>query len=75
MTVREISEKTLIPVSLVVSLLGATAWLTAIHIETRAQAEQLVTLQRTVDDYSKVMGSIDTRLARIEGRLGVVKGH
>ena len=66
-----LSEKTMIPVSLVMTLIGGVAWLTSIKNTQSDQGDQLVKLQRTVENQSSVMSQMDVRLARIEGKLGV----
>ncbi len=58
----KITENTLVPLSLVITLAGGIFWLTVIYSKTEANAA-------LGDRMSTALESIDQRLSRIEGRL------
>lgn len=63
MSLSKITEKTVVPLSLVVALLSLAIWIT--RIEAKAMDAQAKL---------SVLESIDRRLSRIEGRLRVNNG-
>jgi len=80
----KITEKTLVPISLVVSLFGGAGWLTQMHYTSAATAKtvedvrvDLNLLQDNLVSYKldnqeklfKILSSIETRLSRIESKL------
>ncbi len=60
----KLTEKTLVPVSLVIVLLGGMAWLTNVYSVASEAA-------KNADAALKAAQSIDRRLSRIEGKLGI----
>lgn len=46
---------------------GGVAWMTEVHSLARANSRELIVIR----EYTKTLKSIDTRLARLEGALGV----
>lgn len=70
-----ITGKTMVPISLVVSLLGGGGWLTKVHstVERNAVAiqEMKTELKDQESDKTRLLREINTRLSRIEGKLGV----
>lgn len=70
-----ITSKTMVPISLVVSLLGGGGWLTKVHstVEKNAVAisEIKQELKEKEEDKTRLLREINTRLSRIEGKLGV----
>ena len=62
MTKAQITESTLIPLSLAITMAGGIFWLTTIYSKTEAIASAM-------DKYTTALISIDQRLSRIEGRL------
>lgn len=67
----KITESTLIPLSLVITLAGGIFWLTVMHSESQANSRALQALEAKQDKYLETVQKIDRRLANIEGRLGV----
>lgn len=64
-TVNEITEKTLVPISIVIMLLGGAAFVTKAYGE-------LEDLKDERETYQKQLLKIDERLSRIEGKLGQI---
>lgn len=60
----EISEKTVVPISLVLVLMGAVFWLSQIH-------SRMDEIEQIENEYNGTIKHIDQRLSRIEGKLGV----
>ena len=68
---KKLSEDTLIPVSFMVVLAGGIFWLSSMYSEVKANTTSVDELKKTNEAYMKTVQSIDTRLSRIEGKLGV----
>jgi hypothetical protein len=68
---KEITEKTLIPISLVVVIIGGVAWFTSLYSKAASLETSLDDVKRTQESYIQYMQRIDHRLSRIEGKLGV----
>jgi len=66
-----INEKTLLPVSLVIVLIGGTTWLTTLHAEVRAQEKVLQEIKIKQDQYTDHMREVAERLGRLEGAAGL----
>ena len=68
-----ISEKTLVPLSLVITFLGFVGWLTYVAHTTNANARTIIEMKvNTSTSESKVVAQLiemNTRLSRIEGKL------
>ena len=60
----QITEKTALPIGLVIVLIGGINWLTALHYEQVAMAEKITLGQRR-------SAIIDYRLQRIEQKLNI----
>jgi hypothetical protein len=67
----KITESTLVPISLVLVLIGATAWASAIHTDVVRAGESIKQLEGKQDEYIRTIQKIDERLSRIEGQLGL----
>lgn len=67
----KITEKTLIPLSLVITLSGGIYWFTATYFQSVANAKDIAELKSDNRGVTEIMRSVDTRLSRIEGKLGV----
>lgn len=71
----KLTESTLIPISLVVTLLGGVFWLSAMWSQVQAASEDIaeVTQKQEVlsDKLIEQNQQIIERLARIEARLGI----
>lgn len=65
----KLSEATVIPISLVIVLIGATVYVTSIFGQTSAQRERLDKIEKNQEDYNKSVQVIAERLATIEGLL------
>lgn len=61
-----ISEKTLLPLGVVVVLIGGIAWITNLSFQANASAKSVEKVITRLDE-------ISDRLSRIEGKLGVDK--
>ncbi len=70
---KAITEKTLVPISLVVVLIGGIIWLTQIYTTANANSDNIRDIKRMEFRYRKMLfdrlNSIDRRLAVIEGSL------
>lgn len=62
-----ITEKTAIPISLVIAIIGAAIYISDIH----AHVDEIINQQ---SEYRETLKHIDQRLSRIEGKLGVNLG-
>lgn len=69
--VKKITEKTLLPVSLVIVLIGGVVWLTTLKSDADQLKQQIQLLQSKQDQYLEEIQSVNTRLSRIEGKLGI----
>ena len=70
-----LSEKTLIPISLVITIIGGVVWLTTLWFRTEAQAQNIAevkaeqkSLVREVQDNNK---EVMKKLIELEVKLGV----
>lgn len=70
-----ISEKSLIPLSLLFIVMTAVSGITLVYAQVQADKQELLNLRKQQDDYARVVISIDKRLSRIEGSLGVKSGQ
>lgn len=68
---KKISEDTLIPLSFIVVLSGGVFWITSMYSEVKANTQSIQELKETNEAYIRTVQSIDSRLSRIEGKLGV----
>lgn len=66
-----LNEKTLIPLSLVVTFMGAIIWLTTVFAQVRTNGEKLREVKDNQRVYIDTVQQIDRRLSNIEGRLGI----
>lgn len=66
-----ITSKTMVPISLVVSLIGGGGWLTKVHSTVEKNAEKIEELVEERKDSISILRDINKRLSRIEGKLGV----
>lgn len=66
-----LSEKTLIPISLVIVLVGGVFWLTTIYWRGISTAEAVLRVESKQDLYLKEVQEINARLTTIEATLGV----
>ena len=66
-----LNEKTLLPISLVVILLGGVFWLSTVFAQVRVNADRLKELREDQKLYLKTVQKIDRRLSNIEGGLGI----
>lgn len=67
--VRKITEKTLIPLSLVVTAISLAVWLTTIRNDINQSEQDVQRLERMQQDHQQSDSKIDERLSRIEGML------
>lgn len=65
--ISEITEKTLLPLSLVITLVGGVLWLASMHASLAETSHRIETLEHKQETIER----IDRRLARIEGKLGI----
>lgn len=70
----KITEKTLVPLSLVVSLIGGTTWLTQLHFNQQANAAAIVELRTEQKELSVVVREIHDHMTWVRARLADKKG-
>lgn len=63
------SEKTLVPVSLVIVLIGAITWLTSMASDIRSANYNIEKVQVKQEQYNATLQEINSRLSKIEGYL------
>ena len=66
-----ITERTLIPISLVISILGGVGWLTKIYFETEAHGQSIVKLEQKADQILQMredIAVIRTKVEALESR-------
>lgn len=68
-----ISEKTMIPISLVIITLGGGVWLTNLHYQTSANAIELQKITLRQERYSEDLSDIKGKLQEIAGELKRIK--
>lgn len=64
---QKITENTLIPLSLLAVIAGGIFWFSTLYAEVRASSTDIQDLKNTM----RQLQSIDQRLSRIEGKLGL----
>jgi hypothetical protein len=69
----KLTESTLLPLSLVLTIIGGATWMTKIYFTSEAAAAQVDKIERKYETFSDAviikLESINDRLARIEERL------
>lgn len=71
--VKSISENTLLPISLVITLGGGIMWLTTIYNLTSANEKAIERVENKQNIYNDNLAIIRDKLSNIEGRLGINK--
>lgn len=66
-----LTERTLIPLSLIVTLAPAVYWLTTIYSTGAANAAAIMDVKEQRKEDSRILRQINERLSRIEGKLGI----
>ena len=66
-----LSEKTLIPLSLVIILLTGMFWISNLAAKVDTHQKQIDNFLKLEQDHMKELRSIDVRLSRIEGALDI----
>lgn len=69
--IKQISESTLVPISLVLVFLGGAAWMTTINSKATATEGDVAEIKLNQKEYEKLARKIDERLSHIEGKLGI----
>jgi len=64
-----ISERTLMPISLVLIFLGGVAWLTSIAADVKFTSNTIEKVEIKQERYNATLSEINSRLSRIEGKL------
>lgn len=67
----QISEDTLLPISLVIVLVGGVFWLSSAYSQISANAADIADIKQERETLTAVVSRIDRRLSRIEGRLKI----
>ena len=66
-----ITGKTMVPISLVISLLGGGGWLTTVHSTVQQNAKAIEKIEAAKTEEVQLLRRINERLSRIEGKLGI----
>lgn len=67
---KTITETTLIPISLVITLVGGIVWLSTLYARTEETAKAIIRVEANQQGYNENLREIISRLSRIEGALG-----
>lgn len=70
---RKITESTLIPISLAITIVGGAGFVTFVYWQTAANAREIITLQKKTDailDMRVDIGIIKTKVESIEKKVG-----
>lgn len=70
---KTLSETTLIPISFLLVLLIGSVWVSDVKSSTDNNKQDIARLEKEQKDINNILRSIDQRLSRIEGHLGVDK--
>lgn len=63
----KITKDTVIPISLVITIVIVTVWLSQTHFTAKANAKAIIEVKKDI----KIIRRIDRRLSRIEGKLDI----
>ena len=70
----KISENTVVPISLILSLVGGIFWLSTLYVKQESEAKEIIDLKASVSETNtkteKYMLDIVQRLSRIEEAVG-----
>lgn len=67
--IRKISEKTLVPISLVITLFGFVVWLTNLYAENKSHGAEIKDIKTMQVHYDEKIDRVMEKLNRIEGFL------
>lgn len=67
-----LTQDTLIPISLVITLIGGVSWLTTLYNETKANAAAISDIYQEQKLYQDKIDRVLVKLSRIEGKLGIL---
>lgn len=71
--VRSLSDQTLIPIGLAIMAIGGgAAWLTSIHIETRANADMIREIKTAQDRYMEDIHAIRINITEINTQMKIM---
>jgi hypothetical protein len=68
-SMKTITEKTFIPISLLIVIIGVVVWITTVSGKTDANTKDISDIKIGQQEYNKDLHEINTRLSRIEGKL------
>ena len=66
---RLINENTVLPLSLIITLMGGIFWLTIIYAQGKQNTADIAEVKGAQSQYNHIMQSIDHRLSEIEGQM------
>lgn len=75
MEVAKISEKTLIPLSLMLAVVSFVFWLSSISFKAEANAQSIKEIRQEQTRYMDDMAEVRESLSRIEGAMGLKHGR
>lgn len=68
---KKISEGTLVPLSLVLTIAGGAFWISSVYSMAATNSKEIQMLRDKQDQYYEEIQKVDERLSRIEGKLGI----
>lgn len=69
--IKMITEKTLLPISLWLVIIGLTVWLTTLNAKTDQNIKDISEAKSSQETYNKNLTEINSRLSHIEGMVDV----
>lgn len=66
---KTISDKTLVPLSVVIAIVSATMWASSVKAEAEESRIALAKSEKLMENYSNILRNIDERLSKIEGAV------
>jgi len=73
--IKEITDKTMIPLSLVSVFIGGVVWLTTLNDKTEANTRMLTDVKDKHEKYERKLDKIIQDLGYIKGKLGIRDGE
>lgn len=69
--IAKITENTFLPISLVMTFIGFTFWITTIYAQVGESQAKIIELKAEQQESQRILRSIDSRLSHIEGALKI----
>lgn len=66
---KQLTETTLLPISLVITIIGGVFWLTSIYNTTQSNAASIASIENKQERYIETVSEIRVELGKIKGML------